>query len=147
MLLFIVYFLACVPAAATGALFAPGDWYAALKKPNWVPPNWLFPVVWTILYIAMAYAAARVSAQEAGSLGLAFWAVQITLNALWTPMFFGLQRMRDALVVILGLWIAVACTMLAFFQVDTVAGLLMLPYLVWVSIAGALNYSVWRLNP
>jgi benzodiazapine receptor len=136
-------------AAATGALFQPGGWYRLLAKPAWTPPDWLFPIAWTILYIAMAVAAWRVAyAASPWTLpALAFWSAQIVLNALWSPTFFGLRRIGAALVVIVFLWLAVAATTAAFLAVDDIAGILMIPYLVWVSYAGALNLAIWRLNP
>lgn len=141
--------LAVMAAASTGAMFPPGDWYDALDKPNWTPPNWLFPVAWTALYIAMVIAAWRVSSAPGDIAGpaLAFWAAQIALNAIWTPVFFGLRRLGAALVVLSGLWIAVAATILLSARADTIAALLLAPYLVWVSYAGALNASIWRRNP
>ncbi len=145
--LFLTYLAACGAAAATGAMFQPGVWYDGLAKPRWTPPGWLFPLVWTTLYICMALAAMRVAGIAGSGQALAFWALQIALNTVWTPVFFGLHRMRAALVVMAGLWLAVAATTVSFLLLDAVAGLLFLPYLVWVSIAGALNYTVWRMNP
>ena len=127
-------------------MFDPGEWYENLEKPSWTPPKWLFPVAWTILYIAMAVAAARIAVLEGSGYALAFFALQIALNTLWTPVFFGLHRMGAGMVIILCLWAAVAATMVAFFQLDLIAGLLFVPYLVWVTVASALNYSVMRLN-
>ncbi|MDD9922549.1 MAG: tryptophan-rich sensory protein [Boseongicola sp.] len=144
--LFAIFFAACCAAAATGAMFDPGEWYENLEKPSWTPPKWLFPVAWTILYIAMAVAAARIAVLEGSGYALAFFALQIALNTLWTPVFFGLHRMGAGMVIILCLWAAVAATMVAFFQLDLIAGLLFVPYLVWVTVASALNYSVMRLN-
>jgi benzodiazapine receptor len=144
--LFFTYLAACGAAAATGALFQPGDWYRDLQKPRWTPPDWLFPVAWTVLYLSISIAAARVAALPGTGQALAFWSVQIALNTLWTPVFFGLRRMGAGLVVLGLLWLAVAATMVAFFQHDLIAGLLFVPYLIWVSVAGALNRSVWMLN-
>jgi translocator protein len=141
------FMAACGGAAATGAMFQPGEWYLGLRKPWWTPPGWLFPLAWTALYVCMAVAAARVAVLPANGQAMAFWALQIALNTLWTPVFFGLHRIRAAMVVMVCLWLAVAATTLAFLAVDTTAGLLFLPYLLWVSIAGALNFSVMRLNP
>lgn len=146
-ILFAIFLAACFAAGATGAMITPGDWYERLEKPSWNPPNWAFPVAWTILYLCIAAAAARAAVQPGNAHAMAFLALQFSLNTLWTPVFFGLRRMKAALVVVLCLWLAVAATMLAFFQLDRVAGLLFVPYLVWVSVASALNYSVWRLNP
>ena len=148
--LFLVFLAACFAAGATGALFQPGEWYRSLRKPSWTPPDWLFPVAWTVLYLSMSAAAARIAllagTDPAAGLALAFWALQIALNTLWTPVFFGLRRMGGGMVVLAGLWVAVAATLVAFWRLDAVAGLLILPYLGWVTVAGALNFSVWRLN-
>lgn len=146
-LLFPVFLAACFAAGATGALFPTGEWYRGLKKPSWTPPNWLFPVAWSVLYILMAAAAARVVLLPGGGVALAFWALQIALNTLWTPVFFGLKRIRSGMFVLSALWLAVAGCTVAMFSVDLLAGLMFLPYLAWVSVAGALNAAVWRLNP
>ncbi|MEM1233033.1 MAG: TspO/MBR family protein [Pseudomonadota bacterium] len=148
---FLVYLAACCAAAATGSLFPPDKWYFEdLKKPGWTPPPWLFPLAWSVLYIASAVAAARVASSADGILPVAvasaFWALQIALNTLWTPVFFGLKRLGAAMIVLSFLWLAVVATMVAFFRVDAVSGLLMVPYLVWVSYAGALNWWIWRRN-
>jgi translocator protein len=149
--LFFTYLAACGAAAATGAMFQPGDWYRGLSKPVWTPPDWVFPVAWTFLYLSMSYAAARVAALSGTTPGtgqaLAFWSVQIALNTLWTPIFFGLRKMKAGLVVVGLLWLAVGATMIAFFRIDWIAGALMVPYLVWATIATALNRSVLVRNP
>lgn len=144
--LFAIFLAACGAAATTGSMFMPGAWYRGLEKPPWTPPNWVFPVVWTVLYVSSAYAAARIAPLEGSAYGMAFWAMQIAFNTLWTPVFFGLRRIRAGFVVMIGLWIAVAGTMVSFWQLDWIAGALFAPYLVWVSIAGALNASVWMRN-
>ncbi|MBY4894123.1 tryptophan-rich sensory protein [Rhodobacteraceae bacterium N5(2021)] len=138
---------ACGAAAATGAMFSPGQWYRDLSKPIWTPPDWLFPLAWTVLYICSAIAATRVAVLGDSAHAMGFWAFQIALNTLWTPVFFGLERIRAGALVLSFLWISVAGCMVTFFMADTLAGLLIVPYLVWVTIAGALNLSVWRLNP
>ena len=145
--LFFVYLTACGAAAATGAMFPTGPWYVALKKPVWTPPNWVFPVAWTSLYLLMSVAAARAAGVEGAALGLALWSVQIAFNTLWTPVFFGLKRMNAALVPMAGLWLSVTATCIVFFTLDFWAGLMFVPYVVWVSIAGALNLSLVRLTP
>jgi tryptophan-rich sensory protein len=138
---------ACVAAGSTGMFFTPGEWYRSLDKPWWTPPDWLFPVAWTILYASMSVAAARVAGEPGGGQAVAFWALQIALNTLWSPIFFGLRRLGAAIVVIVGLWGAVAACILLFARIDLIAALLMAPYLVWVSYVAALNVSVWRRNP
>ena len=145
-LLFAVFLFACSAAATTGALFEPGAWYRSLTKPRWTPPDWLFPVAWMTLYVCMSLAAMRVALAGGSGLALALWSAQIAFNTLWTPVFFGLKRMGAALGVMVGLWSSVAATMVAFWQIDLIAGLLFVPYLAWVTVAGALNFSVWRLN-
>lgn len=145
--LFLTFLAACGAAAATGAMFEPGAWYLRLRKPVWTPPGWMFPLVWTVLYIAMAVAAARVAVLPGSGQALAFWGAQIAFNTLWTPVFFGLHRMGAALVVMAGLWLFVALTTASFWMLDPVAGMLFAPYLLWVTIAAALNLTVWRMNP
>lgn len=145
-----VFIAICFGAAMTGAYFRPGKWYAALEKPSWVPPDWAFPVVWTILYGMIAAAGWIVwSAPGIGlaSLPILLWGLQIALNALWSPVFFGLRRMDLGMVVVTGMWITIAGTIAAFWPVSPLAAGLMAPYLVWTTIAAALNLSVWRRNP
>ncbi len=144
---FALFLAACFAVGATGGLFPPGTWYQALRKPWFTPPNWAFPVTWTTLYICMALAGARLAIQPDNGIAMALWSLQIALNGLWTPVFFGLRRMRLGLLVLGALWLSVAVSIMAFWPVDPVASLLFLPYLLWVSIAGALNWSVIRLNP
>lgn len=146
-LIFGIFLAACFAAGSTGGLFPPGDWYDRLKKPWWTPPNWLFPVAWTSLYICMAAAGARVAVSPDNGIAMALWSLQIALNGLWTPVFFGLQRMRLGLIVLCALWASVALTLVALWSVDWIAGLLFVPYLIWVSVAGMLNLAVLRLNP
>lgn len=142
---FSIYLAACCAAAATGSLFPPGRWYfEELEKPWWTPPSWLFPLAWTTLYIASAVAATLVAAQEGVAIASALWALQIALNTLWSPVFFGLQRLGAALVILGLLWVAVLATCVAFWMVAPLAGWLMAPYVVWVSYAGALNAWIWH---
>ena len=84
---FFVFLSACAAAGATGVIFPPGAWYLAQKRPSFTPPNWAFPVVWTVLYLLMAWAGARLAAVQGSGDALALWSVQIALNTLWTPVF------------------------------------------------------------
>ena len=145
--LFAIFLAACFAAGSTGGLFPPGPWYRRLAKPSWTPPDWAFPVVWSCLYVCMAAAGARVAVSDGNALAMALWSLQIALNGLWTPVFFGLKRIKLGFVVLSVLWVSVAVTLVALWQVDWIAGALFAPYLGWVSIAAALNFSVWRLNP
>ncbi|WP_211274118.1 tryptophan-rich sensory protein TspO [Thioclava marina] len=143
---FALFLLASAAAAATGIIFKPGDWYLGLNKPGFTPPNWVFPVAWTYLYVSVAYAAARVAGVEGSQIALALFAVQIALNTLWTPVFFGAHRLGMGMAVLACLWVAVVAMMMAFFRLDLIAGLLVIPYLAWLSLASALNFRVWRDN-
>jgi len=143
---------ACLAAAGIGQLFSggePGDWYRSLQKPIFTPPGWLFGPVWTLLYVLMGVAVWLVWRERSArpvTLPLALFIVQLALNVVWTPLFFGLQNPGVAFVDILLLWIAIAATVWQFFGVSAIAGFLMLPYLAWVSFACALNFAIWRLN-
>ena len=145
--LFFLFLAGCMAAATTGAMFEPGEWYDGLKKPSWTPPKWLFPVAWTTLYLFMSFAAMRVAQLDDNAHAMAFYALQLALNTLWTPIFFGLRRMKAGMIVIACLWLAVFGTMITFIQLDWIAGALFVPYIAWVTAASALNWSVWRLNP
>jgi benzodiazapine receptor len=145
-LLFLTFLAACAAPAVSGALFKPGEWYAGLDKPTWTPPNWLFPLVWAFLYVTMALAATRVASLPGTGQAVAFWAVQMAFNTLWSGVFFGLRRMAAAGFILGALWVSVCTTLLAFWQHDMIAGLLFVPYLVWVTLAFALNWSVWARN-
>ena len=144
---FALFLGACCAAAATGAMFPPGPWYRDLAKPGWTPPDWLFPIAWTVLYLASAVAAARVAGMPDNAHAMGFWALQIALNTLWTPVFFGLQKLRDGMIVLAFLWLAVLGSMVSFFLHDPLSGWLLVPYLIWVSYAGALNFDILRRNP
>jgi len=145
--LFLTFLGATVAAAATGMIFQPGAWYEGLQKPSWTPPRWAFPVVWTTLYLLMSYAAMRVALLPGSGQALAFWSLQIALNTLWTPVFFGAHRKGLGLLILGCLWLTVAAMLGAFWTLDGWAALLIVPYLVWLTIAAALNFWIWRRNP
>jgi tryptophan-rich sensory protein len=144
---FFILLASSFAAAATGMLFPTGDWYKTLNKPSWVPPNWVFPIVWTSIYVLIAFAGSRVAGLTGSGYAMAFWGLQITLNTLWTPVFFGLRRLRGALPIMGALWLAVLGCLITHIQLDLLAGLAFVPYLIWLTIAAALNYSVATLNP
>ncbi|MBL9190684.1 MAG: tryptophan-rich sensory protein [Opitutaceae bacterium] len=140
----------CFSAASLGAVFMPGEWYAALRKPAWNPPGWVFGPVWSALYTLMAVAAWLVWRRggcAAQRRPLAWFLAQLALNALWTPLFFGWHRPGVAFAEIILLWLAIAWTIVAFWPVQRVAAWLLAPYLAWVSFAAVLNGTLWRLNP
>ena len=136
----------CLGAAAVGARFRPDGWYVALDKPRWNPPSWVFAPVWTTLYVLMGVAAWLAWREVGLGVALAPFAVQLVLNAAWTWLFFGLRRPGLALADLVVLWLAVAVTLVAFWSVRPLAGALLVPYLAWVTFAGALNASLWRRN-
>lgn len=137
----------CAPLLSIGSM--PDAWYAALNKPSWNPPPWIFGPAWTLLYTLMAVAAWTVWKRggfAAQRVPLSLYLVQLALNAAWTPIFFGMHRMDIAFAVIVALWIAIALTLRRFWRVQTLAGALFVPYLAWVSFASLLNFTLWRLN-
>ncbi|WP_413876746.1 tryptophan-rich sensory protein TspO [Albidovulum sp.] len=138
---------ACLAAAATGMIFRPGSWYRSLRKPAWTPPDGVFPTVWTLLYILIALAATRVAGLGGNGTALSLRPFQIALNTLWTPVFFGGRYIRAGLVVIVLLWLAVVLTLAAFWALDWVAAIMLVPHLAWLSLAVALKFRVWRDNP
>lgn len=143
---FYIYLLACCAAAATGIIFKPGTWYESLQKPGFTPPNWAFPVAWTTIYLLIAWAGYRLSTLPGSETVLALWAAQIALNTLWTPVFFGAHRIAMALAILGLLWVVVAAMIVMAMQLDIVTGLILFPYLVWLSVAAALNFSIFRNN-
>jgi tryptophan-rich sensory protein len=147
-LLIIVY-----SGAATSALVATpqiSTWYAALQKPVFTPPPWVFGSVWMVLYALMAAAAWRIWKARTNvgprrqALGL--FGITLFLNALWPPIFFGFQHPGAALIVIMALLIATVFTMMRFLTIDRAAGVLLVPYLIWVTFTAALNAGIVILN-
>ncbi len=134
-----------VITASSGAIFKPGAWYETLEKPGWTPPNWAFPVVWTVLYIFIAWSGWIVWQAGAG-IAIALWGVQLILNAAWSWLFFGLRRMDLAFADVLLLAGSIVLYIGVAWTVSELAALLFVPYLAWVLTASRLNWQVWRLN-
>jgi tryptophan-rich sensory protein len=139
---FLVFLLACGAAASTGLIFIPGPWYESLIKPGFTPPNWVFPVAWSTIYLLLAWAGYRLTLIPASQPVLALWAAQIALNTLWTPVFFGAQRILAAMVILAVLWLVVAAMVVMALRLDLITGLILFPYLVWLCVAAALNFSI-----
>lgn len=131
-----------------GTAFPPDGWYRRIIKPDWTPPDWLFGPAWTLLYVLIGVAVYRVARRDSPHTpaALTWFFLQLVLNALWTPLFFGLHRPDLALACIAALWLAIVGTMRAFARVDRGAAGLLVPYLLWVSFASALNAAIWYLN-
>lgn len=148
----VVLVLICLGAGAIGSWFttpALDSWYASLRKPAWNPPNWVFGPVWSALYLLMATAAWlvwRVGGIRARGGAMGLFAVQLILNVAWSALFFGLQRPGAAFGGIVALWIAIVLTVVAFARTSRTSAWLMIPYLAWVTFAGALNLAIWWLN-
>ena len=149
----VVSLAAVFAAAGVASLFTArsvAGWYTALAKPSWTPPGAVFAPVWTALYFLMALAAwlvwRKAGGLAAARLPLALFAVQLALNAAWSILFFGLRMPGLAFGELVLLWVAIAATLAAFRRVLPAAGLLLAPYLAWVTFAGALNFALWRLN-
>lgn len=136
-----------IVTASSGAIFKPGDWYDGLRKPGWTPPDWVFPVVWSILYLAIAAAGWLVWREAGLGLPLVLWGAQLVFNAAWSWLFFGLHRMDLAFTDVIGLWLSIVGFIVVAFPVSPVAAGLFIPYLVWVTTAAALNKRVLDLNP
>lgn len=139
-------------AAAIGgaASLQAGPFYTQLARPDWAPPSFLFGPVWTVLYALMGIAAWLVwrdAGFRAAKTALTLFLVQLALNALWSWLFFAWHRGGLAFADILLLWALIVGTLIAFWRIRPLAGALLVPYLMWVSFASALNYSVWQLNP
>ncbi len=149
----ISFILLCQLAGVLGSFFTLDSiltWYATLNKPSFNPPNWIFGPVWTTLYTMMG-----ISLYLIGQKGLknkkvkfAFWLflVHLAVNTLWSIIFFGLQNLSLALVVIIILWILIIWTIYLFYKLNTIAAYLLIPYAFWVSFATILNYFILKLN-
>ncbi|WP_237572907.1 TspO/MBR family protein [Mycolicibacterium lacusdiani] len=143
--------LAVVIASGVGGLASTSspEEYARLDQPSWAPPSWVFGPVWTLLYVMMAVAAWLVWRSGSWSQtrpALTAYAVQLVLNAAWTPLFFGLGWRGIAFVELSVLWLVLVGTVVLFLRRSTVAGWLLVPYLAWTTFALCLNFAVWQLN-
>jgi len=148
----VAWFAICFVAAAIGAAASlqAGSFYAQLIRPDWSPPAAVFGPVWTILYAMMAIAAWLVWRDREhrwARVALLIFLIQLILNTLWSWLFFGWFRGGLAFLDILLLWTLIVLTLVAFWRIKPLAGALLVPYLLWVTFASALNYSIWQLNP
>ncbi|MFH1424276.1 MAG: TspO/MBR family protein [archaeon] len=143
----------CQLAGIIGSFFTTpniGTWYAALAKPSFNPPNWIFAPVWTTLFVLMGVSLYLIWVKgfekHEVKQGVSIFAAQLVLNVLWSIFFFGLQNPLLALAEIFLLWIAIFATIWIFYKVDKRVAYLLIPYIAWVSFAALLNYSIWALN-
>lgn len=150
----LVLFVAlCEIAGVVGAFFTTSSistWYAGIRKPDLAPPNWVFAPVWTTLYglmgVSLFLVWGKTLGKDLGRLAIAVFIIQLILNVLWSYLFFGLRSPFLGLVEITILWFAIAATLAFFIRISRTAGLMLLPYLGWVSLAGYLNYMIFILN-
>lgn len=145
--------VACELAGSLGAIFttpAINGWYATIQKPSFNPPNWIFAPVWTFLFFLMGVSLYLILEKDLKDKtvksALLIFTGQFILNILWSVLFFGLQRPFDAFIEIIILWFAILLTIVQFYKIDKKAAFLLVPYLLWVSLASVLNFSVWILN-
>ena len=149
----IISIFLCLSIGFTGSYFTSdsiSSWYDTLNKPTFTPPNWTFGVVWTILYVLIGLSAFLVWNQgfdkKSVKIALTLFILQLILNGLWTPIFFGLHFLGIALIEIILLWLVILLTIIYFYKVSKLASMLLVPYLLWVSYATALNTGFWWLN-
>ena len=147
-----IFIIVCLGAGGLGAIATSPEiegWYKTLEKPPWNPPDNVFGPVWTTLFVMMAIAAWMVwrsKGARPATIALALFTVQFILNIAWSWIFFGMHQPGWALVELVILWLAIVATTVAFYRRSNSAGWLMAPYLAWVSFAGVLNFTIWRLN-
>jgi translocator protein len=143
----VCFAVAGLGAAATAT--SVNGWYQTLVKPSWNPPDWIFGPVWTALYLLMAVSAWLVWRQQGWPTArpaLIWFGIQLSLNLLWSVVFFGMQRPGLAVVEMVLLWISIVATCLAFRASSYTAAMLQVPYLAWTSFAAVLNFTLWRMN-
>lgn len=138
-------------AGGLGALVtisSVGSWYQTIEKPSFNPPSWIFGPTWTVLYIMMGISLYLIWKSNHPFKKKALWlfGIQLFLNAIWSPAFFGLESPILGLIVIVPLWVMILVCIRAFFPIDKWASYLLIPYLLWVSFATVLNASIWYLN-
>ncbi len=149
----VVSIVICQLAGLIGSLFTTPSiptWYATLQKPSFTPPNWLFAPVWTTLFVLMGISAFLVWRKGLNDkqvrISLSIFGAQLILNILWSIMFFGLKSPLVGFIEISILWLAILFTILKFFKISKTAGILLIPYILWVSFAAILNISIMILN-
>lgn len=150
---FLISIIICQAAGFIGSIFTTSSiptWYAFLQKPDFVPPNWLFAPVWTILFLLMGISAALIWQKgfknKNVKTALIIFGIQLVLNTLWSFLFFGIRNPFYAFLEIIILWFAILLTIVSFYKISRPAVYLLIPYILWVSFAAFLNFSIWQLN-
>ena len=148
----ILFIVGCLAAGGLGSIATATeikDWYPTIAKPSWNPPDAVFAPVWTTLFVMMGIAAWLVWKPEgwkAAQLPLSLFGIQLLLNVAWSWIFFAQHEIGWAFLEIIILWLAIVATTLSFFRTSFLAGILMVPYLGWVTFASCLNFAIWQLN-
>lgn len=145
----------CMLVGFAGSVFTPqpgSEWYySVLNKPSWNPPDWLFAPVWTVLFVLMGVSLSMVIKEGVDkpvvTAALIVFTVQLFLNFGWSAMFFGLQSPFLGYLEIAALWLSIVLTIALFAAVSKTAAYLLIPYLLWVSFASYLTFTIWKLNP
>jgi len=150
----ILSIIICQMAGVIGSIFTAGSvtsWYPTLVKPSFSPPGFYIGLIWIVLFTLMGVSLFLIWSETPGNpatrIALYFFAVQLIVNVLWSVAFFGMRSPISGLVVIAFLWVLILITIIKFWPINRTAALLLIPYIVWVSIAAYLNFSLWRLNP
>lgn len=147
----VVCLAVCFGAGAVGSIWSmesSGEWYRGLNKPDFQPPDDIFMPVWTALYLLMGISLWLVWLKAGWSWDLLMlFAAQLAFNALWSGFFFDLKDLLLAFFELCCLWVLIVATLISFWRVQPWAGVLLLPYLAWVTFAGYLNFTIWQLNP
>jgi len=150
---FIVSILIVFLTGAVGTVFTLKEittWYVNIPKPAWTPPNWAFGPIWTTLYVLIGISLFLVWREGLGrkevKIAIVVFAVQLLLNLVWSLIFFGTHNIAGGLVMVIMLWISILINIIIFYRISKPAGLILVPYIIWVSIAAYLNYSVYLLT-
>ena len=150
----ILSIIICQMAGIIGSIFTAGSvtsWYPTLVKPSFSPPGFYIGLIWIVLFTLMGVSLFLIwretPSNPAARIALYFFAVQLIVNVLWSVAFFGMRSPISGLVVIAFLWVLILITIIKFWPINRTAALLLIPYIIWVSIAAYLNFSIWRLNP
>ncbi len=151
-----LFLVLALGAGALGAVFSPGfsasaaHWYSGLAKPGWLPPQKWFAPIWTALYVMMAIAAWivwRERYHRGRTAAITAFCIQLVLNALWAPVFFGMKNIDASLFDIVALWLTLGWTIREFSRVAPSAAVILVPYFMWITFAAAINLAIWKLNP
>lgn len=150
----LVCLAACFSAGFIGSIFTGQsirNWYTVLQKPSFMPPSWLFAPVWFLLYILMGISAFLIWRRGFSNFqvkeSLVIFIIQLMLNVIWSYAFFGLRSPLFGLIAIVPLWTAILITIINFYRISKTASMLLIPYILWVSFATVINFSIYLLNP